>query len=90
VRYDDDFVVLAKQMRSEVIGYIESRLEGKFQLEINREKTRVVDLREAGASLRRPVFRRAGRGKAASPVRRGERGSRFRRLLSYSTGSVKL
>src|ERR1700692_1102022 len=31
--------------------YIESRLEGKFQLEINREKTRVVDLREPGASL---------------------------------------
>src|ERR1039458_8801155 len=29
----------------------ESRLEGKFQWEINREKTRVVDLREEGASL---------------------------------------
>ena len=51
VRYADDFVVLAKQMGSQVIGYIESRLEGKFQLEINREKTRVVDLREPGASL---------------------------------------
>src|ERR1700682_1105157 len=38
-------------MGSEVIGYIESRLEGKFQLEINREKTRVVDLRDKGASL---------------------------------------
>jgi RNA-directed DNA polymerase len=50
VRYADDFVVLAKQMGSEVIE-IESRLEGKFQLEINREKTRVVDLREKGASL---------------------------------------
>ena len=51
VRYADDFVVLAKRMGAEVIGYIESRLEGKFQLEINREKTRVVDLREQGASL---------------------------------------
>jgi RNA-directed DNA polymerase len=51
VRYADDFVVLAKQMGSETIEYIESRLEGKFQLEINREKTRVVDLREEGASL---------------------------------------
>jgi RNA-directed DNA polymerase len=47
----DDFVVLAKQMGSEVIGYIKSRLEGKFQLEINREKTREVVLREPGASL---------------------------------------
>ena len=51
VRYADDFVVLAKQLGSEVVAYIESRLEGKFQLEINREKTRVVDLREEGASL---------------------------------------
>ena len=50
VRYADDFVALAKQMGSETIEFIESRLEGKFQLEINREKTRVVDLRE-GASL---------------------------------------
>ena len=51
VRYADDFVVLAKRMGSETIEFIESRLEGKFQLEINREKTRVVDLREEGASL---------------------------------------
>ena len=50
VRYADDFVALAKQMGTETIEFIESRLEGKFQLEINREKTRVVDLRE-GASL---------------------------------------
>ncbi len=51
VRYADDFVALAKQMGSETIEFIESRLEGKFQLEINREKTRVVNLREEGASL---------------------------------------
>ena len=51
VRYADDFVALAKQMGTETIEYIESRLEGKFQLEINREKTRVVNLREEGASL---------------------------------------
>jgi RNA-directed DNA polymerase len=51
VRYADDFVALAKRMESETVEFIESRLEGKFQLEINREKTRVVDLREPGASL---------------------------------------
>ena len=51
VRYADDFVALAKQMGSETIEFIESRLEGKFQLEINRDKTRVVNLREEGASL---------------------------------------
>jgi len=37
--------------RLQRIGFIESRLKGKFQLEINREKTRVVDLREEGVSL---------------------------------------
>ena len=51
VRYADDFVAMAKQIGSETVKFIESRLEGKFQLEINREKTRVVDLREEGASL---------------------------------------
>jgi RNA-directed DNA polymerase len=51
VRYADDFVALAKQMGTETIEFIESKLEGKFQLEINREKTRVVNLREKGASL---------------------------------------
>jgi RNA-directed DNA polymerase len=51
VRYADDFVVLAKGMEAEIVEFIESRLEGKFQLEINREKTRVVDLREKKVSL---------------------------------------
>jgi RNA-directed DNA polymerase len=51
VRYVDDFVALAKQMGSEANEVIESRREGKFQLEINREKARVVDLREEGVTL---------------------------------------
>ena len=51
VRYTDDMVVLARQWTPELTEYIESRLEGKFQLEINRDKTRIVDLKEEGASL---------------------------------------
>ncbi len=51
VRYADDFVVLAKQAQVETIEFIESRLEGKFQWEINRDKTRVVELRGEGVSL---------------------------------------
>ena len=51
VRYADDMVVLAKQWTPELTEYIESRLEGKFQLEINREKTRIVNLKEEGESL---------------------------------------
>lgn len=44
-------VALAKRMGAATIEFIESKLEGKFQLEINRDKTRVVNLREQGASL---------------------------------------
>ena len=51
VRYADDMVVLARQWTPPLTEYIESRLEGKFQLEINRDKTRIVDLKEEGASL---------------------------------------
>jgi RNA-directed DNA polymerase len=36
---------------SETVEFIESRLEKKFQLEINRDQTRVVELRKEGASL---------------------------------------
>jgi RNA-directed DNA polymerase len=48
VRYADDFVVLAKQLGTETVEFIEGQLEGRFQLQINRDKTRVVDLKEEG------------------------------------------
>lgn len=51
VRYADDFVVLARFIDARITGWIESKIEGWLALEINREKTRVVDLREAGESL---------------------------------------
>ena len=51
VRYADDFVVLARYQGSRLTGWIESRIEGWLGLEINREKTRVVNLKEQGASL---------------------------------------
>jgi RNA-directed DNA polymerase len=52
VRYADDFVVLApRYVGKELIGYIEGKLETWLGLEINREKTRVVNLRAEGASL---------------------------------------
>ncbi len=51
VRYADDFVVLARYQSTKLIGFIESKLEGWMGLEINRDKTRVVDLKQRGASL---------------------------------------
>jgi RNA-directed DNA polymerase len=52
VRYADDFVVLVpRYVGSRLIQFIEDKLENWLGLEINREKTRVVNLREEGASL---------------------------------------
>lgn len=51
VRSADDFVVLARTIDAGMTGWIESKLEGWMGLEINREKTRVVDVRKEGESL---------------------------------------
>jgi RNA-directed DNA polymerase len=51
VRYADDFVVLAQQQTPRLVGWIEAKLESWMGLEINREKTRVVKLRQQGARL---------------------------------------
>ena len=51
VRYADDMVILAREWTGELTEWVESRLEGKFGLEINREKTRVVEVKAGGGSL---------------------------------------
>ncbi len=52
VRYADDFVVLApRYVGPELNRFIEDKLENWLGLEINREKTRVVNLKEKGAGL---------------------------------------
>jgi len=51
VRYADDFVVLARYVGPKLKGFIETKLESWMGLEINREKTRVIDLKQKGATL---------------------------------------
>ncbi len=51
VRYADDFVVLARYQSERLNGWIEAKLETWMGLEINREKTRVVNLKEVGQGL---------------------------------------
>lgn len=51
VRYADDFVVLARYVGPQMQGWIEHMLEGWLGLKLNREKTRVVDLKQEGQSL---------------------------------------
>ena len=51
VRYADDFVVLARYAGEKLQSFVVEKIEGWLGLKINREKTRVVDLREAGQTL---------------------------------------
>jgi RNA-directed DNA polymerase len=51
VRYADDFVVMARYMGGRIRGWLEQKLEGDLKLRINRDKTRVVKLKERGAEL---------------------------------------
>ena len=44
-------VVMARYVGPKLSGLIETKLESWMGLEINREKTRVIDLRQKGASL---------------------------------------
>jgi RNA-directed DNA polymerase len=51
VRYADDFVILARSQSRKLITWVESQLEHRFKLTINREKTRVVNLGQPDTSL---------------------------------------
>lgn len=51
VRYADDFVVLAHHGGEQLREFVESKIEDWLGLRINREKTRVVNLREQSATL---------------------------------------
>ena len=51
VRYADDFVILARKLKDDFVRKVESELEGRFGLTINRDKTKVLDMRAEGASL---------------------------------------
>jgi RNA-directed DNA polymerase len=51
VRYADDLVILAEYQGKRLRAWVESTLEARMGLEVNREKTRVVDLKKLGESL---------------------------------------
>jgi RNA-directed DNA polymerase len=57
VRYADDMAMLARRWTAELSAYVESKLEGKFGLEINRDKTRVVDERRESLDFLGYTFR---------------------------------
>jgi RNA-directed DNA polymerase len=51
VRYADDFVILAHYQGTRIRDWVEAIVEEWMGLEINRDKTRIVTLRQPGASL---------------------------------------
>jgi len=51
VRYADDYVVLARYIDKRITNWIELKIEGWLGLELNGEKTRIVNLQERGTSL---------------------------------------
>ena len=44
VRYADDFVVMAKHISEDVVNWIEEKIEGRLELSINKEKTKIVQV----------------------------------------------
>lgn len=94
VRYADDFVILAKRIDQRLIEWVESQLEGRFRLTINRSKTRTVDLKQPSASVDflgftfrydRDLFGRGGRYLNVFPSKRSL--VRFRDRLRELTAS---
>lgn len=51
IRYADDFVILARYQGDRMSSWVESILESWLGLSLNREKTRIVDLKVEGASI---------------------------------------
>jgi RNA-directed DNA polymerase len=45
IRYADDFVVMARHMGPKIQDFIEQKLEAWLGLKLNRDKTRIVNLR---------------------------------------------
>ena len=93
VRYADDFVVLARHLGRRIVTWIESTLEGRFRLTINREKTRVVQMHRPRTSLdflgftfryERDLHGREHRYLRVEPSRKAER--RLREKVRELTG----
>jgi RNA-directed DNA polymerase len=51
VRYADDLVVLMRVADRQVVSWMEETLEQWMGLKLNRDKTRIVDLKQVGARL---------------------------------------
>jgi RNA-directed DNA polymerase len=94
VRYAEDFVIWAKRISPPLVAWVDSQLEGRFRLTINRSKTRTVDLKQRSARLDvlgdtfrfdRDLFDRGGRDLNVVPSKRSL--ARFRDRVRELTAS---
>lgn len=51
VRYADDFVVMARYQGKRLEQFIEAKIESRLGLELNRDKTRIVDMGQPGSRM---------------------------------------
>ena len=51
IRYADDFVVMARFMGGRITDWLEDIVEDQLKLSINREKTKVVKMKQQGVAL---------------------------------------
>lgn len=51
VRYADDFVIMARHDSAALRAWLDAVLEGRMGLQLNRDKTRVIDLDKPGTRL---------------------------------------
>lgn len=51
VRYADDFVVMSRYHGTRITQYIEEKIESWLGLELNRTKTKIVNLNQPGAAM---------------------------------------
>lgn len=51
VRFADDFVIMARSIDDRIIRWVEEKIETWMGLELNRDKTKVIDVRSSGAIL---------------------------------------
>jgi len=94
VRYADDFVVMARHVGKRIVDWIETTLEGRFRLTVNRQKTCVLRMRDSGAELNflgfvlryeRDWFGRSHRYLRVEPSRKAEQ--RLRDKIREQTGA---
>lgn len=99
VRYADDFVVMARYIDRRIIDYVESKIEGRLGLTLNREKTRILQMNEGapldflGYRYRRSRSHRPGGGPEywrleASPKARQRAREKIRALTGPKLGFI--